>query len=144
MESKKVIAVAGTGYVGLSNSILLAQHNKVYAVDILPEKVKMINSRRSPIIDKEIQEYLAERELDLTATTDGPGAYAEADFVVIATPTDYDPEQNYFDTSSVERVIEQVLDVNREAVIVVKSTVPVGFTEKIRQKYHSDRFIFIT
>lgn len=137
-----VIAIAGTGYVGLSNAVLLAQHNEVYAVDIVPEKVELINKRKSPIADKEIEEYLAEKQLDLTATLDGAAAYARADFVVISTPTNYDEEKYHFDTSSVEAVIEQVLAVNPQAVIVVKSTVPVGFTENMRQKYQAARLIF--
>ena len=119
MEQKLTIAIAGTGYVGLSNAVLLAQHNRVWAVDVLPEKVELINQRKSPIRDKEIEEYLAAKELDLTATTDGEKAYAEADFVIISTPTNYDPKKNYFDTSSVEAVIEMVLQVNPKAVIFV-------------------------
>lgn len=137
-----VIAIAGTGYVGLSNAVLLAQHNEVYAVDIVPEKVDLINRRKSPIADKEIEEYLAEKQLDLTATLDGTAAYARADFVVISTPTNYDEEKYHFDTSSVEAVIEQVLTVNPQAVIVVKSTVPVGFTENMRRKYQAAKLIF--
>ena len=137
-----VIAIAGTGYVGLSNAVLLAQHNEVYAVDIVPEKVKLINQRKSPIADKEIEEYLAEKPLNLTATLDGAVAYAKADFVVISTPTNYDEEKYHFDTSSVEAVIEQVLAVNPQAIIVVKSTVPVGFTENMRRKYQADKLIF--
>ncbi len=136
------IAVAGTGYVGLSNAILLAQHSEVWAVDIIPEKVAMINARKSPIIDKEIEEYLATKELRLTATLDGSSVYAEADYVVISTPTNYDPVMNHFDTSSVESVIEQVIAVNPDAVIVVKSTVPVGYTESVRQKYKCDNILF--
>ncbi len=142
MEEKITIAVAGTGYVGLSNAVLLAQHNRVFAVDILPEKVDLINRRLSPIRDKEVEEYLAERELDLTATTDGGRAYREADFVIISTPTNYDSDMNYFDTSSVEEVIETVLRVNPEAVMVIKSTVPVGYTESIRKKYGAGRILF--
>lgn len=137
-----VIAIAGTGYVGLSNAVLLAQHNEVYAVDIVPEKVELINQRKSPIADKEIEEYLAEKPLNLTATLDGAVAYAKAEYVVISTPTNYDEEKYHFDTSSVETVIEQVLAVNPQAVIVVKSTVPVGFTENMRQKYQADKLIF--
>lgn len=136
------IAVAGTGYVGLSIAVLLSQHNKVTAVDIVPEKVKLLNSRRSPIADKEIEEYLATRELDLTATTDGDEAYKNADFVVISTPTNYDEKKNYFDTSSVESVIEQVIAVNPDAVMIIKSTVPVGFTESVREKYCCDNILF--
>ena len=136
------IAVVGTGYVGLSMAVLLAQKNKVTAVDIIPEKVKMINDRKSPIIDKEIDEYLRERELDLVATTNGEEAYREADFVIVSTPTNYDPGKNYFDTSSVESVVSQVISVNPDAVIVIKSTVPVGFTEKIRREYCCDNILF--
>lgn len=142
MEKKITIAVAGTGYVGLSNAVLLAQHNKVYAVDILPEKVDLINRRLSPIRDWEVEEYLAEKELDLTATTDGRLAYGAADFVIISTPTNYDSDMNYFDTSSVEEVIETVLQVNPNAVMVIKSTVPVGYTESVRKKYGAKRILF--
>ncbi len=136
------IAIAGTGYVGLSNAILLAQHHTVWAVDILPEKVERINRGESPIIDQEIQEYLSRGGLDLTATTDGESAYRQADFVVISTPTNYDPVKNYFDTSSVEQVIQTVLACNPDAVMVVKSTVPVGFTVKMREKYAGARLLF--
>ncbi len=136
------IAVAGTGYVGLSMAILLAQHNTVRAVDIIPEKVALINSKKSPIVDKEIEEYLAGRELDLTATTDGDSAYRDAEIVIISTPTNYDPSKNYFDTSSVESVIRQVIAVNPDAVMIVKSTVPVGFTEGVREKYCCDNILF--
>lgn len=136
------IAVAGTGYVGLSIAVLLAQHNKVTAVDIIPEKVDMINRRRSPIVDREIEEYLAGRELDLTATTDGDSAYRDAEFVIISTPTNYDPSKNYFDTGSVESVIRQVISVNPDAVMIVKSTVPVGFTESARKRYSCDNILF--
>lgn len=137
-----VISIAGTGYVGLSNAVLLAQHNEVYAVDILPEKVDLINRRLSPIADKEIEEYLAEKELDLTATLDGEAVYKKSEFVIISTPTNYDDERNFFDTSSVESVIEQVLKINPQAAIVVKSTVPVGFTENMRKKYGVDNILF--
>lgn len=136
------IAVAGTGYVGLSNAVLLAQHNAVTAVDIIPAKVEMINQRRSPIVDKEIEEYLLSKELKLNATTDGAEAYAGADFVIISTPTNYDPVKNYFDTSSVESVIEAVIAVNPDAVMIIKSTVPVGYTESVRERYHCDNILF--
>lgn len=136
------IAVAGTGYVGLSNAVLLAQHNEVYAVDILQEKVDLLNVRQSPIQDKELEEYLAKETLNLTATTDGNIVYGKVDFVIISTPTNYDPQKNYFDTSSVESVIEQVLAVNDKAYIVVKSTVPVGFTKCIQEKYKCKRILF--
>lgn len=136
------IAVAGTGYVGLSNSILLSQHNKVYAVDIVPEKVEMINNGQSPLVDAEIEDYLANKELNLTATTDAEMAYRDADFVIISTPTNYDPKKNYFDTSSVEAVIELVMKVNPEAIMVIKSTVPVGYTLSVREKYNCDNIIF--
>lgn len=136
------ITIVGTGYVGLSNAIILAQHNKVFAVDILPEKVALINSKKSPIVDKEIEEYLAEKTLDLTATTDADNAYKRSDFVVISTPTNYDEEKNYFDTSSVESVVEKVLDANPNAVMIVKSTVPVGFTEEMRKKYNTENLLF--
>ncbi len=136
------IAVAGTGYVGLSMAVLLAQHNQVTAVDIIPEKVDMINARRSPIADKEIEEYISGRQLNLTATLDGAAAYREADFVVIAAPTNYDSRQNYFDTSAVEAVISLVMEVNPEAIMVIKSTVPVGYTQSIRQKTGSKNILF--
>lgn len=136
------IAVAGTGYVGLANAILLAQHNRVTAVDIIPEKVEMINARKSPLVDKEIEEYLATKPLDLTATTDADAAYRDADFVVIATPTNYDPVKNSFDTSSVEEVIGRVTAVNPRAVMVVKSTVPVGFTRQMREERGVRRMLF--
>ena len=142
MEKKLTLAVAGTGYVGLSNAVLLSQHNRVWAVDVLAEKVDLTNQRRSPIRDKEIEEYLSGRELDLTATLDAERAYREADFVVISTPTNYDPKKNFFDTSSVEAVIELVLRVNPKAVMIVKSTVPVGYTASVREKYHTDRILF--
>lgn len=136
------IAVAGTGYVGLSNAILLAQNNEVYAVDIIPEKVEMINQRKSPIVDKEIEEYLSEKKLDLTATLDAKKAYKDAEFVVVAAPTNYDSKKNFFDTSAVENVIELVMKYNDHAIIVIKSTIPVGYTKGIREKYHTDRIIF--
>ena len=136
------IAVAGTGYVGLSIACLLAQHNEVVAVDIVPEKVQLINSKKSPIVDKEIEEYLATKNLNLVATTDGESAYKEAEVVVISTPTNYDPAKNYFDTSSVESVIEQVKKVNPNAIMIIKSTVPVGFTESVRKEYNSDNILF--
>ncbi len=136
------IAVVGTGYVGLANSILLAQHNEVVAVDIIQEKVNLINHGESPIIDNEIEEYLSGHKLDLHATIDGDSAYAKADYIIIATPTNYDPERNYFDTTSVERVIESALRVNAEAYIVIKSTVPVGYTKFVREKYKCNRIIF--
>lgn len=136
------IAVAGTGYVGLSNSILLSQHNEVYAVDIISEKVEMINHKKSPIVDAEIEEYLENKELNLTATTDACLAYKDADFVIISTPTNYDPKKNYFDTSSVESVIEQVMEINPNAIMVVKSTVPVGYTLSVREKYRCENIIF--
>ena len=138
----KNIAVAGTGYVGLSIATLLAQHNHVTAVDIIPEKVDMINKRKSPIKDEYIEKYLAEKELDLTATLDGESAYKDADFVVIAAPTNYDSQKNYFDTSAVEQVIKLVMEVNPNAVMVIKSTVPVGYTKSVREKMGSDDIIF--
>ncbi|MCQ2427893.1 MAG: nucleotide sugar dehydrogenase [Clostridia bacterium] len=136
------IAVAGTGYVGLSMAVLLAQHNSVTAVDVIPEKVEMINGRRSPIADKEIEEFLSEKELDLRATLDGDSAYRDAEIVIISTPTNYDEKKNYFDTSSVESVIEQVIAVNPDAVMIIKSTVPVGFTESVREEYCCDNILF--
>lgn len=136
------IAIAGTGYVGLSNAILLSQHNEVYAVDLIAEKVNLINDKKSPIIDKEIFEYLSTHSLNLTATTDAALAYKDADFVVVATPTNYDTETNFFDTSSVESVIEQVLALNNKAVIIVKSTVPVGYTKQLRARYNTNRILF--
>ena len=136
------IAIAGTGYVGLSMSVLLAQHNTVTAVDIVPEKADLINRRISPIADSEMQEYLSTRPLDLTATTDGDSAYRDAELVLISTPTNYDPDQNYFDTSSVESVIRQVMAVNPSAAVVIRSTVPVGFTESARVKHGCRRLLF--
>ena len=136
------IAVAGTGYVGLSIATLLAQHNHVTAVDIIPEKVDMINNRKSPIQDEYIEKYLSERYLNLTATLDGEAAYRDADYVVIAAPTNYDSKKNYFDTSAVEAVIELVLKVNPDAIMVIKSTIPVGYTESVRKKYNTSNIIF--
>ena len=136
------IAVAGTGYVGLSIATLLAQHNEVMAVDIIPEKVEMINARRSPIQDEYIEKYLAEKELNLTATLDAEAAYKDAEYVVIAAPTNYDSQRNYFDTSAVENVIETVLRVNPSAIMVIKSTIPVGYTESVRRKYNCDNILF--
>ena len=129
------IAVAGTGYVGLANSVLLAQNNEVHAIDIIPEKVEMINNKISPIVDKEITEYLTTKDLNLTATLDGRDAYKEADYIVIATPTNYNEEQNFFDTSSIESVLDIVKEVGTKATIVIKSTIPVGYTLSIREKY---------
>lgn len=142
MGNRLNIAVAGVGYVGMSLAVLLAQHNHVSAVDTVPEKVELINKRQSPIQDEYIEKYLAEKELDLQATTDGKEAYCQADIVIIATPTNYDVVKNYFDTSSVESVIEMVLSVNTHATIVIKSTIPVGYTESVREKYQTDRIIF--
>lgn len=136
------IAVAGTGYVGLSIATLLAQHHTVYAVDIIPEKVEMINNKKSPIQDEYIEKYLAEKELDLTATLDAELAYTDAEFVVIAAPTNYDSKKNFFDTSAVESVIQLVIKYNPDAVMVIKSTIPVGFTASVREKYHCDNIIF--
>ena len=136
------IAVAGTGYVGLSIATLLSQHHQVTAVDVIPGKVDIINRRKSPIQDEYIEKYLAEKDLHLTATTDGASAYKDADFVVIATPTNYDPVKNYFDTSHVEEVIEQVKRINPQAIMVIKSTIPVGYTENIRKKLDTDNVIF--
>ena len=138
----KKIAVAGTGYVGLSIAVLLAQHNQVHAVDIVTEKVELINQRKSPIQDEYIEKYLAEKELDLTATLDTEAAYSDAEFVVIAAPTNYDSKKNFFDTSAVEDVIKLVIRYNPDAVIVIKSTIPVGFTASVREKYHCDNIIF--
>ncbi|MFE8698131.1 nucleotide sugar dehydrogenase [Cytobacillus sp. FJAT-53684] len=136
------ITIAGTGYVGLSNAILLAQHNEVTALDIIQEKVDMINNSKSPINDNEIEEYLAKKELNLTATTDNYKAYKDADYVIISTPTNYDPEKNYFNTRTVEAVIANVLSINPDAVMVIKSTVPVGYTEKVKEKFETNNIIF--
>lgn len=142
MNKNIKIAVAGTGYVGLSIATLLSQHHQVTAVDVIPEKVDLINSRKSPIQDEYIEKYLAEKELNLTATLDGAKAYADADFVVIAAPTNYDPVKNYFDTSHVEEVIELVKKVNPHAIMVIKSTIPVGYTESVRKKLGTENVIF--
>ena len=142
MDKNLKIAVAGTGYVGLSIATLLAQHHQVTAVDVIPEKVDLINQRKSPIQDDYIEKYLAEKNLDLTATLDGAKAYSDADFVIIAAPTNYDPVKNYFDTSHVEEVIELVKSVNPHAIMVIKSTIPVGYTESVRKKLNTDNVIF--
>lgn len=136
------ITVAGMGYVGLSNAVLLAQHNEVIATDIIKEKVEMINDKKSPIVDRELEEYLSSRELHLTATTDVYEAYKDAEYVIVATPTDYDPDKNYFNTRTVESVIANVLAINSDAVIVIKSTVPVGYTNKVRAMFETDNIIF--
>lgn len=136
------ITIAGTGYVGLSNAILLAQHNEVIAFDIIKEKVDMINNKRSPIIDNEIEEFFATKNLNLTATTDNFKAFKDAEYIIISTPTNYDPEKNYFNTSTVEAVIANVLSINPEAIMVIKSTVPVGYTEKVKEKFETDNIIF--
>ena len=136
------IAVAGTGYVGLSIAVLLAQHNQVVAMDIIPEKVELINNRKSPIQDNEIEEYLKTKKLDLYATLNAGEAYSNAEFVVVAAPTNYDPQKNHFDTTAVENVIETVLKYNSDAYMVIKSTVPVGYTEQIRKKYNTDKILF--
>lgn len=136
------IAIAGTGYVGLSNAVLLAQHNEVIALDILQEKVTMINNRNSPIMDKEIEEYMQTKELNLTATTDNYLAYKDAEYVIISTPTNYDPEKNYFNTRTVEAVIATVLSINPDAIMIIKSTVPVGYTEKVKAMFETDNIIF--
>ena len=139
---KKKIAVAGTGYVGLSLATLLSQHNYVKAVDVIPEKVSLINNRKSPIKDDYIEDYLTHKNLNLVATTNGVYAYKDVDFVIIATPTNYDPHKNFFDTTHVEEVIELVLNVNPSAIMVIKSTIPVGYTRSVREKYHTNNIIF--
>ena len=136
------IAVAGTGYVGLSIAVLLSQHHQVVAVDIIPEKVELINQKQSPIQDDYIEKYLAEKELNLVATLNAEEAYQDADFVVIAAPTNYDPKKNFFDTSAVESVIETVLKYNPKAIMVIKSTVPVGYTESVRKKFQTENILF--
>ena len=142
MDKKYTVAVAGTGYVGLSIATLLSQHHKVYAVDIIPEKVEQINQRKSPIQDEYIEKYLAEKDLDLTATLDAEEAYSTADFVVIAAPTNYDSATQHFDTSAVENVIDLVMKYNPNAIMVIKSTIPVGYTKSIREKTGSKNIIF--
>lgn len=143
MEEDSVnITIAGTGYVGLSNAILLAQHNKVIALDIMQEKVDMINNKKSPIFDSDIQRYLETMDLDLTATTDSITAYKEADYILISTPTDYDSEKNYFNTETVETVISTVLSINKYAIMIIKSTVPVGYTKYVKEKFQTDNIIF--
>lgn len=136
------IAVAGTGYVGLSIATLLSQHHEVMAVDIIPEKVELINQKKSPIQDEYIEKYLSEKKLHLTATLDAKSAYKDADFVVIAAPTNYDSKKNFFDTSAVEAVIKLVIEYNPDAIMVIKSTIPVGYTASIREKFHCDNIIF--
>ena len=142
MDRKYTIAVAGTGYVGLSLAVLLAQHHKVYAVDIIPEKVELINRRKSPIQDEYIEKYLSEKKLDLTATLDAKTAYGDADFVIITAPTNYDSTTQHFDTSAVESVIDLVMKYNPEAIMVIKSTIPVGYTRMIREKTGSGNILF--
>ena len=136
------IAVAGTGYVGLSNAVLLAQHNEVHALDIIPEKVEMINNRKSPIVDKELEDYLQNKPLNLKATLDPEEAFTGAEFVIISTPTNYDPKMNYFDTSSVEDALEKILRYAPNAMIIIKSTIPVGYTKSMREKLHTNNIVF--
>ena len=136
------ITIAGTGYVGLSNAILLAQHNEVKALDIIKDKVEMINNKKSPIADPEIEEYLATKDHNLTATTDSYEAFNDAEYVIISTPTNYDPEKNYFNTRTVEAVIANVLAINPDAVMIIKSTVPVGYTESIKEKFDTENIMF--
>ncbi|MDN5342777.1 MAG: UDPglucose 6-dehydrogenase [Oceanotoga sp.] len=136
------IAVAGTGYVGLSLAILLSQKNEVKALDIIEEKVNMLNNKKSPIADKEIEDYLKSKELKLKATLDEKEAFEDAEYIIIATPTNYDPEKNYFDTSTVENVIENVIKINPNAVMIIKSTIPVGYTKQIKEKYDTENIIF--
>ena len=142
MGKKYNIAIAGTGYVGMSMATLLSVNNHVTAIDIIPEKVELINNRKSPIVDKEIEEYLSTRDLDLSATLDAKEAYSNADYVIIATPTNYDTNKNFFDTSAVEAVIKLVTEYNPNAIMVIKSTIPVGFTESVRKKYNTDNILF--